>query len=34
MFNCQYCTLNNKFKSIRFENLEIDLSEVELREEE
>jgi Uma2 family endonuclease len=28
------CTLNDKFKSIRFEELEIDLSEVELIEEE
>ena len=28
------CTLNDKFKVIRFEDLEIDLSEVELVEEE
>lgn len=28
------CTLNDKFKSIRFNKLEIDLSEVELIEEE
>ena len=28
------CTLNDKFKSIRFEDLEIDLSEVELIEED
>lgn len=28
------CTLNDKFKSIRFNELEIDLSEVELIEEE
>lgn len=28
------CTLNDKFKSIRFEELEIDLSDVELIEEE
>jgi len=28
------CTFNDKFKSIRFEDLEIDLSEVELIEED
>ena len=28
------CTLNDRFKSIRFEELEIDLSDVELIEEE
>jgi len=28
------CTLSDKFKSIRFNGLEIDLSEVELVEEE
>ncbi|EKQ50516.1 MULTISPECIES: Uma2 family endonuclease [unclassified Clostridium] len=28
------CTLNDKFKSVRFEDLEIDLSEVELIDEE
>jgi|GEM_PF-6028698 len=28
------CTFNKKFKSIRFDDLEIDLSEVELIEEE
>jgi Uma2 family endonuclease len=28
------CTLNDRFKSIRFEELEIDLSDVELIEED